>query len=574
MVWARVQFLNVDSPDYIQLRDTIRNYHIGGFGVTVPVDGPFLLRNQPYEAAALTNQLQRDSKLPLIFAADFERGLSMRLFGATVFPHAMAFGASGKPGYAEEFGRITASESRAIGIHWNFFPDADVNSNPANPIINTRSFGEDPGNVSDLVTAYIRGARAGGMMTTAKHFPGHGDTGTDSHLGVAQVNGDVARLESVELPPFRAAIAAGVDSVMVAHVSVPALDPDPNHVATTSPAVVTDLLKKKLGFNGLVVTDALDMGALTRLYAADPGRSCVDAFKAGSDVLLLPPDLGACYQSMVAAIRSGEISKPRLDASVLKILKAKASLGLDRSRFVNLDALPRKIGKPENLIVGQQVADDAVTLVRDNSHVLPLENHGIENHGTTAPPLPYQTLPQATNDLLLVIFSDDVRLDMGRTLERQIRQRSPEVRVIYVDSRFAAGMSEEILEAASQSGKIVLAVYSVPSAGKVMAVGGGTAKNAADRENAAGSLLATILERAAAKTMVVAMGNPYIATEFPALQNYMCTFSSSTVSEVSAAKALFGEIPIRGKLPVTIPNIAPRGTGLDRPVAGGSIHAH
>ena len=264
-VFVRAEFLNLNAPEYLQLRDTIRKYNLGGFTMTVRWDPPFLYRNQPYEAAELLNRLQQDSKWPLLIAADFERGLTMRLHGATDFPHAMAFGAAGKLEYAEAFGRITAQEARAIGVHWNFFPDADVNSNPANPIINTRSFGEDPQQVGDLVTAYIRGARANGMMTTVKHFPGHGDTATDSHLGVAQVTGGMTRLKSVELPPFQRAIEAGVDSVMVAHVSVPALDSDPNRVATTSPAIVTGLLKNQLGFQGIVVTDALDMAGLTRL---------------------------------------------------------------------------------------------------------------------------------------------------------------------------------------------------------------------------------------------------------------------------------------------------------------------
>src|SRR5207302_6703838 len=239
--------------------------HVGSFAMSVPVDGPFLLRTGPYEAAELLNRLQRESKLPLIIAADFERGVAIRLTGSTNFPHAMAFGADGKLQDAENFGRITALEARAVGVHWNFFPDADVNSNPANPIINTRSFGEDPKQVGDMVTAYIKGAHEGGMLTTVKHFPGHGDTATDSHLGVAQVTGDRARLDSVELPPFRRGIEAGVDSVMVAHVTVPALDAEANHVATTSSTVVTGLLKEQMKFKGIVVTDALDMAGLTRM---------------------------------------------------------------------------------------------------------------------------------------------------------------------------------------------------------------------------------------------------------------------------------------------------------------------
>src|SRR5580692_1787661 len=235
MIWCRASFLNVESPEYLQWLEAMQKYHVGGFTMSVHVDGPFLLRTEPYEVAELLNRLQHESKLPLLISADFERGVATRLMGTTNFPHAMAFGADGSLEDAETFGRITAQEARAVGVHWNFFPDADVNSNPANPIINTRSFGEDPKQVGDLVTAYIKGAHEAGMLTTVKHFPGHGDTATDSHLGVASVNGDRAHLDSIELPPFKQAIAAGVDSVMVAHVTVPALDSDPNHVATNSP---------------------------------------------------------------------------------------------------------------------------------------------------------------------------------------------------------------------------------------------------------------------------------------------------------------------------------------------------
>src|ERR1700733_7207704 len=246
MVWARAEFFNVKSPEYIEFTNRIERYHVGSFALSVPVDGPFLLKGQPYEAAMLVNRLQEQSKLPLLIAADFESGLSSRLDGTTVFPQAMAFGAAGKTEYAESFGKITALEARAIGVHWNFFPVVDVNSNPANPTINFRSFGENPQQVGEMAGAYIRGARSNGMLTTAKHFPGHGDTATDSHLGVAEVDGDMPRLASVELPPFQKAIAAGVDAVMVAHVTVPALESDPNRVAVTSPAIVAHLLKERL----------------------------------------------------------------------------------------------------------------------------------------------------------------------------------------------------------------------------------------------------------------------------------------------------------------------------------------
>jgi beta-N-acetylhexosaminidase len=563
MIWCRASFLNVESPEYLQWRDAMQKYHIGSFAMTVHVDGPFLLRSEPYEAAEMLNRLQRESKLPLLFAADFERGVSMRLMGTTVFPHAMAFGGDGKLDDAEKFGRITGEESRAIGIHWNFFPDADVNSNPANPIINTRSFGEDPQQVGDLVTAYIKGAHEAGMLTTVKHFPGHGDTATDSHLGVASVNVDRAHLDSIELPPFRQAIAAGVDSVMVAHVTVPALDPDPNHVATISTSVVTDLLEKQMGFKGLIVTDALDMAGLTHLFANNIGRAAVEAFKAGNDLLLIPADLGASYEAMVKAARSGEISRERLDHSVLKILKIKASLGLQVSRTVDLSALATAVGKPDNIAFGQQVAESAVTLVRDNGKVLPLKSKGTIKAG-----LPYTTVEETHNQVVAVIFSDDVRTESGRVFGREFRARVPDARVIYVDPRIAAGESDDVLKAVDEAQTVVTAVYVIPSAGKM--------GNSMAMADATGALLQQVLDRAAAKTVVVAMGNPYLASDFPKIENYVCTFSNATVSELGAIKALFGEIAIRGHLPVTIPNVAQRGAGIERPAqvaSGGTPNA-
>jgi beta-N-acetylhexosaminidase len=571
MVWVRAKFLNVNAPEYLQLRNDIRKYHLGGLTMTVPWDPPFLYRSQPYEAAELLNRLQQDSKLPLLIAADFERGVTMRLHGATEFPHAMAFGAAGKLDYAEAFGRITAQEARAVGVHWNFFPDADVNSNPANPIINTRAFGEDPQQVGDLVTAYIRGARANGMLTTVKHFPGHGDTATDSHLGVAQVTGDIARLKSVELPPFQRAIEAGVDSVMVAHVSIPALDSDPNHVATTSPAIVTGLLKNQLGFKGIVITDALDMAGLTRLYAAHIGRAAVDAFKAGNDVLLIPADLDASYRAMLEAVRSGEIPQTQLDASVLKILKAKASLNLYKTRLVNVEALSTLVGKPENLAFGQQVADGSITLVRDNGKLLPLKSSG-----TAAPGLPYQRVEEVRDTVVAIIFSDDMRTEAGRRLEREIRERVPDANVTYVDPRVAGAMAEEVLKAVDKAQSVIAAVYEVPVAGNVMKGANGVT-NSVGLSDASAALLQKVLDHAAEKTAVLAMGNPYLAQDFPGIQNYLCAFSNATVSEVSVVKALFGEIAIRGHLPVSIPNIAQRGAGIERPAQvsqGVSRHAY
>ena len=557
MIWCRAEFLNVQDPEYVRMVDAMHKYHIGGFGLTVRVDGPFLLRNQPYEAAMLVNELQRQSTVPLLFAADFERGLSMRLHGVTVFPHAMAFGADGNVADAEAFGRIVARESRAIGVQWNWFPDADVNSNPANPIINTRSFGEDPKEVGAMVAAYIKGAHEGGMLVTAKHFPGHGDTATDSHLGLASVTGDMQRLDSVELPPFQDAINAGVDAVMVAHLTVPALEPDPKKVATTSTAVVSDLLKKKMGFQGLVVTDALDMNGLMRLYSgtgANPsGAAAIAALKAGCDMILIPGDVDGAYNGMLNAVKSGEIPMAQIDDSVLKVLRAKASVGLDKAKLVDIDHMNEVIATPDDVATGQRIADAAVTLVRENGQVLPLKR---QPRGTPEPSNPYLRVETTRNRTVAVVFTDDVRKDDGRVFERELRQRVPDARVFFVDPRIAAGMTEQVMQAVGEAQSVLVPVYAIPSAGK------GTA----GMQDATSNLMSRILETAAAHTVVIALGNPYIAWKFPAVQNYLCTFSNETVSERAAVKALFGEIAIRGKLPVTIPEVAQRGSGIDRGV--------
>jgi len=574
MVRVGVTFTNFDGPEYKFLRDNLRNHHVGGITVTVPVDGPFLLRNQPYETAMLINQLQHDSELPLITAADFERGLSMRMYGASVFPHAMAFGASGRLDLAEQFGKITAEEARAVGIHWNFFPVADVNSNPANPIINTRSFGEDPDRVSDFVNAYIKGAHEGGMLATVKHFPGHGDTGTDSHLELASVSGDESHLEKMELVPFKRAIDGGVDSVMVAHVTVPAIEPDPALVATTSRRITTDLLKEKLGFKGIVITDGLEMNGLMRLYASSPnpsGAACVAALKAGNDILLIPPDLDSGYRGVLEAARSGEITKQQIDESVLKILKAKASLGLNKARLVDIDEIGHEVGRQENIAVGQRVADAAVTLVREGSPVLPLQRTNVGTHGYVNP---YTVVEQISNHVVAVLFIDDIRTEAGRTFERSLRARIPDAKVMYVDPHLAGALSDSVVSAVQQAEKVIAAVYVAPVPGKVVRNASGDLRNTVSLTDDSGNLLRHMLQVAGPKTVVIAMGNPYFGEDFPEIQNYLCTFSNTTVSELSAVKALFGEIPINGHLPVTIPTIADRGQGLSRSQIIGGANTH
>ncbi len=563
IVRALAQFTNVNSPDYISLRDTMHKYHLGGFGLTVRLEDGFLYKNEPLEAAMVINQLQQDSEFPLILAADFEHGLGMRLNGTTDFPQAMAFGATNNVDFARQSGRITAQEARAIGVQWNWFPDADVNSNPANPIINTRSFGEDPKLVGEMAAAYIAGAHEFGMMTTAKHFPGHGDTESDSHVFVPVVKGDAAHLDTIELPPFRAAIQAGVDAVMVAHVLVPALDSNPNYVATISPAIVTGLLQEKMGFHGLVITDALDMRGLRQSFPQEgsegAGRAAVESVKAGNDMLLLPFDLDGAYNGLLRAVRSGEIPEARIDQSVLKILRAKASVGLNKAELVDIDAVSQIVAKPTSLDAAQQIADKAVTLVRDNHRSLPLKATA---KGTKLPPNSYQPVAETGNRTVLLIFTDDSRSDSGRTLDHELRARIPDARVYYIDPRDAAGVTQRVLSAVQESQAVIAAVYESPVPGKVVRAPDGAAINSIVVQDSSATLLKQVLQTAAEKTIVVAVGSPYIATQSPEVQTYICTFSPGHDSELSAVKAMFGEIPMTGHLPVTIPNIAARGAGL------------
>jgi beta-N-acetylhexosaminidase len=560
MVWARVQFLNVESPEYLQLREQMRTYHVGGFGVTVATEEGMVVKNQPLEAAHLTNGLQKDSKYPLLFAADFERGLSMRLSGATNFPPAMAFGAAGDTELAREFGRISARESRAIGIQWNWFPVADVNSNPANPIINTRSFGEDPAQVGEMVAAYIGGARSAGLLTTVKHFPGHGDTDTDSHIGLARVTASLDRLNTVELVPFRAAIAAGVDSVMIGHITVPAIEPDPNLPASISPLVITGLLKKQLGFHGLVVTDALDMGALMRVFSGSDAEisaaQAVAAIQAGNDMVIIPADLAGAYNGLLQAVKQGKLTQQRIDESVLKILRMKASVGLNRNRFVDLSAVDREIARPESLAIAQKIADRAVTLATDQNKLVPMQST------LTSAARSDNRSALRESGIVAVIFTDAQRSsEGGRAFVHELRNREPNAKVFYVDASNAIFLSNDVLAAVESAPRVIALAESAPTPRRTTA---GHANGSAGMEPGPAQLLASIVKTAGEKTVVVAFGNPYIGVGVSGIQTYMCTFSNTPVSASSLASALFGEIPIHGRLPVTIPGLAQVGAGLDR----------
>lgn len=542
MVWARVRFENTHSEEFAKLQEAMRLYHVGGFGVTVPVEDGQLVMSEPLEAAELTNRLQRDAKYPLLMAADFERGLSMRLIGATPFPAAMAFGAAGDPALAREFGRITAMEARAIGIHWNWFPDTDVNSNPANPIIDTRSFSEDPQVVGAMAAAYIAGAHEAGMLTTAKHFPGHGDTDTDSHLALARVNAPRTRLDTLELVPFRTAINAGVDAVMTGHLLVPALEPDANKPASISAKITTNLLQNELGFRGLVVTDAIDMNGLKQFFHGNEdeiaGQEAVAAVEAGNDMIIIPGSLAGAYNGLLAAAQSRRIAPDRIDRSVLKILRMKAEVGLDKNRFVAMSAVSEIVAQPENVAMAHKVAEEAITLAIDKTKLLPLP---------------------AAVPTLAVIFSDRTgQHEAGRTLAHELRQRVPGVTVYFIDAMNAAYLRNEILANAAKAERVIAVSEAMPTPRAAHEISSATS-DATSRK-----LFVELVSAAPQKTAVLALGDPYAGNGLIGLDSYLCSFSDTPLSAVSLVRALYGETPIHGRLPVTIPGVAARGAGLDR----------
>jgi beta-N-acetylhexosaminidase len=306
------------------------------------------------------------------------------------------------------------------------------------------------------------------------------------------------------------------------------------------------------------------MNGLMRLYSGSgenpSARAGVEAVKAGNDVVLLPADLDAAYHGLIQAVHSGELSEARIDSSVRKILRAKAEVGLNKARLVDLDALPRLVGSPRSLAVAQQVADAAVTLVRDNGNLLPLSAAPAGTNGSSSP---YGRVVETSNRAVAVIFTDDLHSDAGRALERQLRARVPDANVIYVDENTASFSTPAVLATIARAERVIVAVYSAPVAGKRVMVGGEW-KNTISLGDAQSALLRDLLEHAGQRTIVLALGNPYLAAGFSGIQTYLCTFSSVPVSESSAIKALFGEIPIGGRLPVDIPGIAPRGAGLDR----------
>lgn len=533
MVRGYGDYPSSDNSEFRQFARWIKEDHVGGFIVAGRIREGKVIPAQPFEMAAFINHMQRFAKTPLLVAADFERGASMRVAETARFPYFMAFGAAHDLAATRELGAATAREARSLGVTWVFAPDADVNNNPDNPIINVRSYGEDPQAVAAGVSAFIEGAHSDPknyVLLTAKHFPGHGDTAEDSHMQMARLDQPKARIESLELVPFRAAIEHGIDSVMTAHMAVPAFEPG-DMPATVSRNVLTGLLRDELGFKGIIVTDALEMQGIAALYSQ--GEASVQAIEAGADVLLMPTDPEASIRALMTAVNSGRISRRRIDASAAKIMAAKQKAGLFRSRSVNLDAISEQIEDPKTDELAQRVADRAFTLVRDDKRLFPISAEG----GTC-----------------LIVMQEGEFSQRGETLVSELRRALPALKVYITNSTTPDDVLTAIAADSSRSKQIYVAAFVTVAAnrGSVALEGG----------------LNSFMKKLARGTVPVALislGNPYLLRDFPELGSYAATFSTSTTSESAAAKAILGEISITGKLPVSIPGLARIGQGLDVP---------
>ena len=551
-------FLPTDSDTFDELAKTVREQHIGGFHVfggsepapDVLLDAHYgtVTLGQPLAAASLINRLQAISKYPLLNSADFETGLGFRLEGATTFPRNMAFGAAGDDQLAYQAGRITAEEGRAVGVQLNFAPVVDVNNNPRNPVINTRSYGEDPEAVGRLASAYVRGLQEGGMLATLKHFPGHGDTDVDSHLGLPIIKDPRDMLERIELPPFKAGIAAGAGAVMTAHIEMPALDPTPNTPTTLSRPIVSGVLRKELAFDGLVVTDSMQMAGVAALYS--PGEAAVRAVKAGNDIILHSADNAAAFDAIKAAVASGEIPTAQIDASVTRILRAKAMTGLNRIRGVNLDQVPNVVGGRAHQAVADEVSQRSITLLKDDRGDVPLR------------------MPQGARVLYLSIldFPGGWRIAApSRTFIPELKKHWPNVTAVELSERSTADEVELVRAMVPRFDAVVASVF-------VRASSGSGRMDLPANMQALLRAVARQTSNSHAPFVTVLFGNPYTAAFLPELPAMLLTYDFYDRPERSAVRAIAGDAPIGGKLPIGIPGIAERGAGLQRAVAASSRH--
>lgn len=522
------------SPEYQKYKHWVHDLHIGGFIVANRIDHGAVRNAEPHAMALFLNQMQKMSKTPLLIAADFERGASMRVTGGAQFPYNMAYGAGRDLDAVRYEGLATAREARAIGVHWIFAPVADVNNNPDNPVINTRSFGENADDVAKDVAAYIDGAHSdpkNRVLVTAKHFPGHGDTDTDSHIALAQVTANRERLEAVEFAPFRAAIAHGVDSIMTAHLSIPAIEPE-EIPATVSSKVLTGVLREEMKFKNIIVTDAMDMQGLAKMF--NPGEAAVRALDAGADVLLMPLNPEAVIRAVVSAIEGGRLKQARIDESVMRVLEAKVHVGITKKKLVDLDDISDAFDSEEDVAQAQQASDRAVTLVRNEHDVLPLAG-GAQS--------------------CLIVMVERRTSTAGTRMIDAYRKFAPKSQIVVLDASMnPAALAAVVGDTATKCSAIVVAAFSTVAAYRgTVGLGGELTPFVAK------------LTEGSVPVVVVAMGNPYLLTAFPKTAAYLATFSTTPPSEMSAVKALFGEIPIGGHMPVTIPGFSKYGDGIQMP---------
>jgi beta-N-acetylhexosaminidase len=532
-IWIPGAYVSTDSAEFDTLARRV-DEGLGGVNISI---------GSPHAYVAKLNALQRRAKVPLLVTADMEAGPGMRIAGTyalpsllpqgggTVFPPLMAFGAIGEERFARELGRITGVEARAVGVHLVFAPVLDVNSNPDNPIINTRSFGEDPELVARLGAAYVEGAHAAGLQTTAKHFPGHGDTREDSHIELPTVDATRARLDRVELVPFRRAVAAGVDAVMSAHIAAPAIVGEDAPPATLSPYFLTRLLREELGFEGLVFTDAMTMGAIVRGYPG--GEAAVRALEAGADVVLSPSDLRFAMEAIVEAVGAGRITEARIDGSLRRLLEAKARAGLHRERLVPFEPVDEIVGSRAHAAFADTAAARSITLPRDEAGLVPLSSRW--------------------RRVLSVTYARPEDVIAGRAFDRELVRRGATVDQVRVDPGTAPAAYDTLLARVDSADVVLVGSYVRPEAWA-----GSVAVAEPFRAFVAG------LARDGRPTVVVSFGNPYLLTAFPEVGSYLLAWSGQPLMQRAAVRALLGEAPITGRLPISLPPFHRLGDGLDR----------
>ena len=535
MPWVAGDYVAVGSPEFEEVRKWVQDDEVGGLVLSIGL---------PLSYAAKLNELQSRARVPLLIASDMENGPGMRLGniyalpsmlpqgGGTVFPPVMALGATRSEDLAFKLGQVLGSEARAIGVHMAFGPVLDVNSNPLNPIINTRSFGENPELVSRLSQAYIRGARSMGLMTTGKHFPGHGDTDVDSHLDLPTIRADRAQLDSIDLPPFRNAVGAGIDGIMTAHIAVVGVEGPNAGPATLSHGFMTGILRDEMRFPGVLFTDAMVMGGVARRYGAT--EPLVMAVEAGADVLLMPHSVPEAIATVVDAVKSGRLSESRIDASVRRILTAKARAGLRTGRLVDLNAVDRIVDIPEHTRVADEIAERSITLAEDRQGLVPLA-------------------VDSSKKILAITYADPTDLVAGTTFNAELASRIPAIQTIRVDNRTSDAEFAGLAARADSAGVIVVSAYVSPRefAGSVGTQGG----------------FAPFVEKLALSgkpIIVISFGSPYLLNAFPSVSSYLLAWGGAPISQRAAALALVGEREIDGHLPISLPPTVPFGAGVHR----------